>query len=236
MTNTATTDTWDVLKEFGFAPDAAVISDAMPGLSFDFGNFKLSASAVMGKWFNPIMLFTGVLATPRRMAEVSFELPRMVDSRAQLAAFLAYYLDKAAGGNGFQSMRHVDWISEGREHKSLLPWEKDMAAYNARPHCLVQRDWLRLALKNLANLIAEADDLITVEFSFDGSVLSIRCSGHVVAMSARGEAWPRKFIIPAGKLRHLPKRLMQDEEVVSVHNGRLHIGQRSFEGVMENSL
>jgi hypothetical protein len=77
MTNTATTATWDVLKEFGFAPDAAVISDVMPGLSYDFGNFKLSASAVMGKYFRPVVFFTGVLATPRTLAEVCFELPRM---------------------------------------------------------------------------------------------------------------------------------------------------------------
>jgi len=233
MTDTATTATWDVLKEFGFAPDAAAISDVMPGLSYDFGNFKLSASAVMGKWFNPVVLFTGVLATPRTLAEVCFELPRIVASREQLAAFLVYYLDKAAGRDVFQPTRNVDWLTMGRQNRHLLPWEVDMAAYHARPHCIVQRDWLRLALKNLAELVAKADDAAEVDFGFDGSVLTIKCSGQVVPMAATGKAWPAHFVIPAGKLGHLPKRLMQDELEVSVREGRLQIGRNCFDGAKE---
>src|SRR5580700_7982451 len=91
---------WDALKELGFSPDSTVISDDMPGLSFDFGNFKLSASVVINKWFKPVVLFGGVLATPRTLTEVCFELPRMVASRQQVVAFLAYYLDKQASASG----------------------------------------------------------------------------------------------------------------------------------------
>jgi hypothetical protein len=63
--NLITTSTWEVLKEFGFLPDPTVVSDHRPGLSFDFCNFKLSASAVMNNYFQPIVLFGGVLATQR---------------------------------------------------------------------------------------------------------------------------------------------------------------------------
>jgi hypothetical protein len=43
-----TITTWDVLQDFGFQPDDAVVySDVKPGLSFDFGNFKLSASCLL---------------------------------------------------------------------------------------------------------------------------------------------------------------------------------------------
>src|SRR6202035_2383414 len=101
MNEAETIAVWDVLKEFGFSPDPMVISDDMPGLSFDFGNFKLSAGFVMGKWFKPTVLFGGILATPRTLADVSFELPRMVTSRRQLAAFLVYHLDNAAHGRAF---------------------------------------------------------------------------------------------------------------------------------------
>jgi len=225
--------TWDGLKDLSFTPDAAVISDVMPGLSYDFGNFTLSASAVMGKWFEPVVLFTGVPATPRTLAEVCFELPRVVASQEQLTAFLVYYLDKAARRDVFHPARPVAWIAEGRANRSLLPWEVDMAAYRARPHCSVRRDWLRLALNSLAEIIAKADDTAAVEFSFDGSVLTIRCSGQVVPMSAIGDAWPSPFEIPAAKLRHLPNRLMQDMLEVSVHKGQLHIGGNCFDGAKE---
>lgn len=233
MTNT--TPTWAVLEEFGFTPDSTVISDVMPGLSLDFGNFKLSASAVMSKWFKPIVLFTGILATPRTLAEVCFELPRTIASRELLAAFLVYNLDEAADGDVFQPLRNVDWVTMGREHRHLLPWEADMAAYNARPHCSVQREWLRLALKNLAELVAEAEDEAEVEFGFDGAVLTIRCSEQVVPMAAKGEAWTSPFVVTAGILRHLPKRLMQEEVEVSVRDGRLHIGRLCFDGAKEKS-
>lgn len=234
-TETATIAVWDVLQEFGFAPDSAVISDLVPGLSFDFGNFTLSASAVMGKLFRPVVLFTGVLATPRTLAEVCFELPRMVASREQLAAFLAYYLDKAADRDVFQPARNVGWLMMGHQHRHLLPWEVDMATYHARPHCSVQRDWLRLALKNLAELVAKADDAAEVEFGFDGSVLAIKCTGQVVPMAASGKSWATRFVIPAWKLRHLPKRLMQGEVEVSVREGRLQIGRNCFDGAKEKS-
>ena len=233
MTDTASIAVWDVLKEFGFAPNSSVISDVMPGLSFDFGNFKLSASAVMGTMFRPVVLFTGVMATSRTLAEVCFELPRMVASREQLAAFLVYYLDKAADGDVFQPARNVDWLTMGRQHCHLLPWEVDMAAYHARPHCSVQRDWLRLALKSLAEVVAKADDVAEVELGFDGSVLTLKCSGQVVPMAANGKAWATQFVIPAGKLRRLPKRLMQHEPEVSVRDGRLHIGRNCFDGAKE---
>lgn len=64
--------TWDVLKEFGFEPDSSVVSEIMPGLSFDFGNFNLSASAVTNEYLKPVILFAGVLSTPRKLAEVLF--------------------------------------------------------------------------------------------------------------------------------------------------------------------
>jgi hypothetical protein len=226
---------WDALKELGFSPDSTVISDDMPGLSFDFGNFKLSASVVINKSFKPVVLFGGVLATPRTLTEVCFELPRMVASRQQVVAFLAYYLDKQASESGsvFHPAREVDWISEGRQNRHLLPWAAEMAAYRSRPHCSVQRDWLRLALKRLAELLGQLDAAAEVEIGFDGSVLLIRCSDEVVAMSAHGRPWRTQFTIPAGNLTHLPKRLGRDEIEISVWDGRLSIGRVSLHGAKE---
>lgn len=236
MNEAAAIATWEVLKDLGFMPDTAVFSDVMPGLSYDFGNFTLSAAAVMSKWFKPVVMFYGVLATSRTLGDVCFELPRVVASQEQLTAFLVYYLDKAAPENVFHPARPVAWIAEGRANRRLLPWEVDMEAYRARPHCMVRRDWLRLALNSLAEIIAKADDTATVEFSFDGSVLTIRCPDQVVPMSAIGNAWPSPFEIPAANLRHLPKRLMQDMLEVSVYKGKLHIGRNCFDGAREKML
>ena len=233
MIDTASIAVWDVLKEFGFAPDSSVISDDNSGLSFDFGSFKLSATVGLGKYFQPVVLFTGILATPRTLADICFEVPRMVASREQLAAFLVYYLNNAADSYIFLPSQNVDWLTMGQQHRHLLPWEVDMVAYHARPHCYVRRDWLRLALKILAELIAKAADAEEIELGFDGSVLTIKCSGQIVPMAASGRAWVSLFVIPADKLRRLPKRLMQNEVEVSVREMRLHIGHQCFDGIKE---
>ncbi|MBK6509421.1 MAG: hypothetical protein IPG06_08115 [Haliea sp.] len=76
-------------------------------------------------------------------------------------------------------------------------------------------------------------DIAEGRFGFDGSVLTSKCCGKIVAMAANGKAWDAQFVIPAEKLRCLPKRLMQDDVEVSVRKGRLHIGHNCFDGANE---
>jgi hypothetical protein len=122
MTEGETVSTWDVLRDFGFKPDAEVYSDVNPGLSFDFGNFKLSASCVMNLRLAKIVLFSGVLKTGRTIAEVSFEMPRRVHSQKQCAAWIVWHLDRSAGKGGLGPNSETAWIIEGRGSKNLLPW------------------------------------------------------------------------------------------------------------------
>jgi hypothetical protein len=236
MSDTENFETWNVLKELGFESDKAVISDIMPGLSFEFGNFTLSASSVISLRFQPIILFTGFFVTPRTIDEVCFELPRHVASKKLLAAFLAYYLRNLPFGERSISEKDVSWLIEGRLNKHLLPWEIEMAAYQLRPHCLVQRLWLRLALNNLSDLIAQTNDNETVDFSFDGTVLKIICSEQVLAMSADGNPWRSEYTIPVRALTHLPKCLMQERVGVSYWQERLHIGNHCYEGIQEKAV
>jgi hypothetical protein len=80
-----TISTWDTLMELGFLPDEEVISDMQPGLSFEFGNFKLSASGCTNMRFAEIVLFTGAMITPRSIAEVQFlngTMYRVIKSRS----------------------------------------------------------------------------------------------------------------------------------------------------------
>ena len=158
--------TWGMLMELGFLPDEEVISDIKPGLSFNFGNFKLSASSCINMRFAEIVLFTGALVTPRTIAEVQFEMSRCVQSSQQCAAWIVWHLDKAAGGDGFVPAVDVDWLVEGRNNQSLLPWVNDKVEYESRPKCVVEKVWMRLALKSLSEILATASNEEKVEFDF----------------------------------------------------------------------
>jgi hypothetical protein len=48
--NPASVATAGVLRALGFHDDPNVISDEPPGLSLDFGNFKLEASHNVNRW------------------------------------------------------------------------------------------------------------------------------------------------------------------------------------------
>jgi hypothetical protein len=235
MNDEATIATWDVLHDLGFQPDDAVYSDVSPGLSFDFGNFKLSASCVTNLRVVEVVLFTGVVATPRTLGEVIFELPRRVKSRGQCAAWIVWNLDQHSEGRVFKPVRQVGWIEEGRQNQKLLPWVAERAACDSRPRCTVRRDWLRLALKTLGEYLGSSADDTPVLFSFDGSVLSIRCRGRLVVLPGEGLPWTVHFKVHGGELRRLPKRFMHEYIELSIWESRLGIDRSVYEGTIEAS-
>jgi hypothetical protein len=232
----ATTATFDVLRDLGFHPDDTVIySDVKPGLSIDFGNFKLSASCLLNLRFVEVVLFTGILATPHSLAEIEFELPRRVLSREQCAAWIVWSLDQSAPDRRFQPTRYVGWIEEGRQNQRLLPWVAELGEYKSRPSCTVRRDWLRLALKTLSEHLSSLPDSTAVVFSFDGSVLTIRIDGKVVAMPGEGFPWAVRFNINAGRLRRFPRRFMHEYIGVEIWESRLRIYGWAYEGTIDVS-
>jgi hypothetical protein len=225
----ATIPTWDLLPSLGFQPDFTVVySDILPGLSLDFGNFKLAASCVLNLRCVEVVLFSGILATRDTLAEIEFELPRQVKSREQCAAWIVWHLDQ----HTFRPARHVGWIEEGRQNRRLLPWVMSIAEYEACPRCTVRRDWLRLALKTLGQHLASLPDNSTVAFSFDGSVFSIRCDKKVIAFPGEGLPWTVCFRAEAKTLHRLPKRLMREYIDLSVWDSRMRFGSWSYEGVV----
>jgi hypothetical protein len=97
-----TLNTYEVLRDLGFQPDDTVVySNVKPGLSFDFGSFKLSASCLLNMGFVEVVLFTGILSTPHSLAEIEFELPTKVLSREQCAAWIAWNLDQSGSNQRF---------------------------------------------------------------------------------------------------------------------------------------
>lgn len=229
-------EAWEVLKEFGFKPDAAVLaSDIRPGLSFDFGNFKLSASAVMAKCLLPIVSFTSVLATRRTLTDVHFEMPRRIESREKCAAWLAWNLDQCSDGP-FRPRVPAPWLQTGRANLRLLPWYFDQEAYDARPHCTVDREWARPLLKKLKGVLEKTPAEEMVWCSFDGEILRIRCGKELLATAAEGMPWKERYGLKADKLKRLPLRLMQQGVGVSVWDGHLELANCRYEGVVSERL
>jgi hypothetical protein len=236
LNHQATIATFDVPRDLGFQPDDTVLySHVKPGLSFDFGNFKLSASCLLNVRFVEVVLFRGILATSHSLAEIEFELPTRVLSREQCAAWIVWKLDQYGSERMFQPRRYVAWIEEGRQNQRLVPWVTEMAAYKSRPSCTVRRDWLRLALKTLAEHLSLLPDSAAVVFSFDGSVLSVRIDGKVVALPGEGFPWAVRFNVNAGQLRRLPKRFMREYIGVEIWESRLKIYGWSYEGTINVS-
>jgi hypothetical protein len=229
--------TWDLLQSFGFQPDADVISDINPGLGYEFGGgFRLAASAVLSLQFEPVVLFTGTVFGPRRLATVEFELPRAIASAELCAAFLAYYLDKQAG----ESTRHFEpvvatpWLALGRQNAELLPWvqlqranEEDQRRYAARPHCYVNKKFARPLLEALAEATIETGGVETAWFSFDGEVLKVRCGRRVFAAAGEGLAWDGEFGIVAASFAEVPRRLFGPRVLFELWKGVFRIGRQS---------
>lgn len=123
MSQNLSVSTWELLRGIGFEDDPEVMSDVRPGLSFDFGNLKLSASCVLGRHYQDVVLLTGCLETARRLSEICKEIPRTVSSREEGLAWVVSCLDKAAGGV-FEPRKPTTWIAEGRAHNALLQPKK----------------------------------------------------------------------------------------------------------------
>ncbi len=228
--------TWDILKDFGFLPDSRVWSDIQPGLRFDFGNLILSAGAVTTGWrLTPVILYTGILHSPRSISEVQFEMPRTVDSPEMCAAWIVWHLDQLCDGD-YHPVKGAEWLAIGRANKLLLPWVIDMDAYENRPYCSVEKEWARMMLKRLQAALADAKDADLVWFGFDGKLLLIHCGSHMIPAEAKGNAWSSRYALQACQLTELPKRLGRQKVGFSVWEGKLGIGSWQYEGVMAEEV
>lgn len=221
---------YELLLSLGFVEDPKVISDEPGGLSFDFGSFKVTASHTLNHRYHPIVNLFGIMAYARTVPSVDCNMPREFESREQGIAWVTWCLDHGAHGV-FVPKRPVPWLTEGRAHRHLLPWERAMAAYLARPQCSVQRDFARLALRRVADLIGDSADDISVTFSFDGQALSIRVGNQLTIVHASGDRWQNDYWLPASQLRRLPRRLMHNPVYFSIWGDRLEIDSWAVAGV-----
>jgi hypothetical protein len=227
--------TRNLLLSLGFKPDPDVLYTDSPGLSFDFGDFKVEAKWQLNRRFANIVLISGIFSDERILAMIEGELPLHVESIEQGKAFVTWSLDNAIGSH-FENRTVPEWLVEGRAHFHLLPWEREAASYAARPQCLIRREWARVGLKELSQHLATVEGTKGVYFSFDGEVLRIRCGESLIAMAARGEKWTSTYSIEARELRSLPRRLMRPFVEVSIWKSGITIGGFRYTPVIIDSL
>lgn len=213
-------ETVEALKKLGFAPNDSGLSFDSQSLSYDFGNLTLSAHRTLNRNFAEIISVSGVYASPRTIAEVEIQLPLRVASVQQCAAFIAWGIDNQIGRN-FVPLVPTRWLGEGRNSFDLLPWIKEQQLYNERPKCTVERDWLKLALRDLRSLLPQLDENESLSFTFQNKIFSIHSRLKLLALPADGHNWKSRYEITAGNLRNFPKRLNNKEIEVSVWNNHL---------------
>ncbi len=155
------------------------------------------------------------------IGELDFALPANVESCDQLKAFLAYYLRDAITED------RPLWMIEGEIVRDLLPWERERAAYRQRDHCTINREWLKLALRELTAMLTSSAPPERVVFAFDGNVMTIDARQRIVVQGS-GDPWHSTYAIAAADLHELPARFMRDTVAIDVWKGLFAIGNRRY--------
>lgn len=212
----------DVFLALRFEEDWDCISDCLPGYRYRFKGFVLSASELMSVCLKPVFHVGGNWYDGNSYAEVLFEMPLMLESIDQGAAWIADGLAR----HHVKPVGPPAWLVEGRDHKDLLPWVRQLRAYEARPTCLVDADWLRLAARKLRVILESADGSQSATLSFDGTILRIATGSELLAISARGGAWPDPVVVELGSLSWAVGRLRGQTITLSLWEGRLSVGRR----------
>lgn len=225
-------ETWTAIQKFGFEPDASVISDGGTGLSCDLGQFRLSAGQMVNLYCQEIVQFSAVYQTPNSMGMLDFEMPTQVESLEQCAAWIAWHFkQRGLLRQKLLSPTKASFLTLGLQHQDTLPWVRNMAAYAARPHCSVERPWMKVAINALkANLSVEKGDG-DVGIWFDGQVLTFSGFGWVVPVPAKGDPWPSRYQIRTENFSKFPSRLMKEQIHISVWKEHLFVANWRYDGV-----
>ncbi len=208
-------DTVEALKELGFKPDDSFFSDNGEGLSYDFGNLILTARQVRNESFVRIISVSGIYSTERFIREISIQIPLQIASIEQCAAFIAWGIDSPIHRD-FVPLVPTHWIEEGRENFDTLPWVKEQKLYDARPQCVVDRDWLKLALRDLRLLLMKLEETDLLSLTYQNEIFSIRSRLKLIVLPATGDNWKSSYEITAKNFRNFPKRFNGEKIGISV--------------------
>jgi len=203
-----------ILLELGFESTSR-------GLQYDFGNCKLTASNIWSLKGNCYSFYV-YYRSERKMGGIEFDLPLKVESYQQGVALLAYHLISA------DLLTIPEWLNNGKEWLDLLPWRRDLKAYEENPKAIIEHEWFRLLVKKIRTEVKDSsDDNVTI-FSFDGTILKVECNDKIFVCSGTGKAWKENAIIKTKALDFLSKRIEKKNVFIYKWEGLLHIGNRGF--------
>lgn len=210
-------ETLEALKQIGF-----VQNPNGEDLLYDFGNLKLSAINSMNRFLVEVVIVSGVFNDRRTISEVEIQMPVHVESLTQASAFIAWGIDKQVSRN-FTPEIPAQWLDEGRESFDLLPFVRQQKLYEERPRCIVNRDWLKLAFRDLNLLIPQLEENELLFFTFQNGIFSIRLNSKTIAFPAVGKDWNEEYKIAIQNFSHFPKRINQNEVEISVWKENINI-------------
>lgn len=142
----------------------------------------------------------------RGAGEIHFSLPETIESLDHLKATLAFHLRDACEGQVIGSDLPA-WLAERCAESSPPLCSVGDDDLENRDHCVVERNWLKFAFGKLTDAVENLLDDTIIEFSFDGTSLTIRLPDAVIPVQATGNAWSQTWKVKAKSLRRLPKRL-----------------------------
>lgn len=211
-------DVISALRTLGFVDAPPVAGEKR--LTHNVGTLKLEAMTHTNLILQRGVLVSGFYSTQRETHSINFELPEKVESALQVAAWLAYGV-----GDSFQPARHIEWLEWGRENQELLPWRRQVLAYENRPQISIARPWMRLARDELKLAASKAgpDDLCHV--TFDGTMLIFRYLGKVIPLRCTGNRpWDSEIAVRLASFGRLPSRWNDDPVQVAIWENNLVFG------------
>lgn len=151
---------------------------------------------------------------------VEFSLSLELESFEQGVALIAYNV-----GRDFVPLKPTPWLELGRSLVHHLPGRREMRLYAKRPHCHVEADWFRVAVKRLMLTGEAANDAAAFSVYFNGAVVAFDCDGQIVAMPATGSPWPNQYKCRTRGLARLLKRTPSTGIEIGVWEDMLVIGR-----------
>lgn len=123
-------------------------------LVYNFRRINIIANQSVNQYFQESILFYGSYFGNNSVGEIDFQLPIEVDSYETGLALIAFNL------KGVDIVDRPEWLEIGLTLQHILPWEKQLIAYNAAPKALIQYEWFRLLIKTLRKKADEAKMVI----------------------------------------------------------------------------
>jgi hypothetical protein len=205
-------------------------------LGYDMGGWELTAQEMANLSMVPIVNVTGLLHTPRILADIQIQMLQTFDQPKMAAAFLVFGLDRHK-----RDLKILpDWWSLGDENLDLHPVEQErkqheerMQAWRARPHCRMAVDHARLFRRQLRAAITDLVSEESARLFFDGRVLRVVLADQEIAVLASGEAWPHAVAWPLNAETKLPGRFKDHDVTLGFFERNLDLENYRYSGATE---